>query len=288
TLQSSEHKNSNFTRLQHYTTVDNIDNVDDRFNYINSYTSIFFFSHFDSKQDIKSNLIGCKKKKKKNEGLISTDTVVFGIVGDKSIKPYSILILFMSLSYIGIALDQSGVLAFVSYHIVNRSNNNINRLFLFIATLSAVMTVLASNDIVILTITQIVYYYTLKMQIPPMPFLMVEFFSANIWSSVLYIGNPTNIIVAQAFNVAFLDFTKWTLLPTIACGVVAMTVAFFLYKEEFSLMVMRPQGVIVPRDALHSVPNAIIGTYKYLLYTNVETYVYFYFFFFLMFCLYIY
>ncbi len=40
---------------------------------------------------------------------ISFDVVLAGIAGDTHIKPYSILIVFMSLAYISVAVDQIGL-----------------------------------------------------------------------------------------------------------------------------------------------------------------------------------
>ena len=55
---------------------------------------------------------------------------------------------------------------------------------------------MTSNDIVILTLTPIIAYFCKYTGSDPLPFLFVQFFSSNIWSIILIIGNPTNIIVA--------------------------------------------------------------------------------------------
>lgn len=49
----------------------------------------------------------------------------------------------------------------------------------------------------------------------PVPYLVAEYVAANICSTLLYIGNPTNIIVAQAYQMTFLGYMKWSVLPTI-------------------------------------------------------------------------
>jgi arsenical pump membrane protein len=43
-------------------------------------------------------------------------------------------------------------------------------------------------------------------QIDPYPFLVAQFFVANIWSMMLFIGNPTNVIVAEAYSIGFLEY----------------------------------------------------------------------------------
>lgn len=47
------------------------------------------------------------------------------------------------------------------------------------------------------------------------PYLLAEFAAANLWSMALFVGNPTNIIVAQAYKMSFVGYSKWMLLPTL-------------------------------------------------------------------------
>ena len=70
---------------------------------------------------------------------------------------------------------------------------------------------LGSNDVVILTLTPILCYFTQVGNMDPTPWIFAEFFAANLLSFVLVVGNPTNIIVAQAYKLSFLEFSKWTL-----------------------------------------------------------------------------
>lgn len=42
-----------------------------------------------------------------------------------------------------------------------------------------------------------------------------EYAAGNIFGALLYVGNPTNIIVAQAYDMSFLGFSKIMTLPTL-------------------------------------------------------------------------
>lgn len=163
--------------------------------------------------------------------LIDTEIVTYGIVGDSRIRPYAIVILFMSLAYVCVALDQSGFLIFVSYKIVQKARNSYGLLFTYIFFLASGLTILTSNDTVIL-LTPVIYYFTEMLSIDPMPYLYGEFIAANIWSSTLFIGNPTNIIVAEAFDLTFLEFSKWTLFPTIVTGLTSFGTLYWYYRKD--------------------------------------------------------
>ena len=71
--------------------------------------------------------------------------------------------------------------------------------------MAAVLTVLTSNDIVILTLTPVIYHFSRATGIDPAPLLFLEFFTANVWSMALLIGGsfshshrPYNFTIIQA------------------------------------------------------------------------------------------
>ncbi len=54
--------------------------------------------------------------------------------------------------------------------------------------MAAVLTVLTSNDVVILTLTPVIYHFSKATGIDPAPLLFLKFFTANVWSMALLIG----------------------------------------------------------------------------------------------------
>ena len=69
-----------------------------------------------------------------------------------------------------------------------------------------------------MTLTPIACYFANTNRIDATGYLFAEFFAANIWSAALYIGNPTNIIAAQAFQLNFFTYSYWCALPTLGAG----------------------------------------------------------------------
>lgn len=81
-------------------------------------------------------------------------------LGDENLQPYAILILFFSLSYVSVALDVTGAFAFIALEATKVAGHSGTKLFFVIYVLAAVMTLVANNDIVVLTLTPIVCYFT--------------------------------------------------------------------------------------------------------------------------------
>ncbi len=132
------------------------------------------------------------------------------------------------------------------------------RLFLSLYLTVSLLTIFTSNDIIILTFTPFIYYFAKSAGIDPKPYLIAEFFAANTWSMMLYIGNPTNILLAAAFGLKFVEYTKWMLLPTLAAGAVNFFLLYALFHKEIKKPIV-VDGKIKPADAITDKPGAIIG-----------------------------
>jgi arsenical pump membrane protein len=115
---------------------------------------------------------------------------------------------------------------------IKKSGGNGKRLFFSVFLVSSAITLFTSNDIVILTLTPIIFYFSRHTGLNPLPYLVTEFFAANLWSTVFYFGNPTNIIAADASGIGFLQFTYWLALPTIAGGLVCLTLLYLKFRKS--------------------------------------------------------
>ncbi len=188
---------------------------------------------------------------------IDLEVISRGILGTERIKPFSIIILFFSLAYICISLDLTGLFEYMALKVAKGAGNSGIKLFIFFFLFSSILTTFTSNDIVILTITPIIIYFTKHTKIDPIPYLIAQFFAANIWSLTLYIGNPTNIIVAEAFGLTFLEYSAWMLLPTLIGGISCLILLWFIFKKKIPKSFESPE--INPKLALKDKFGAIFG-----------------------------
>jgi len=181
-----------------------------------------------------------------------------GILGDDHLQPYAIVILFFALAYLCLSLDITGLFDYIALRAILSTKGSGKGLFVAVFVLSTLLTVLTSNDIVILTLTKIILSLARFMKSDPLPFLILEFFMANIWSATLFIGNPTNIIVAEAYQLSFLDYSKWMALPTIFGGFTAFGLIWLRFWKSIPETVTIPQ--LDPDDFLKDKLGGIIGS----------------------------
>ena len=190
---------------------------------------------------------------------INQEIIIRGIIGgSENIQPYAILILFMSLAYICISLDITGFFEYLALYVLKAAKNSGKRLFIYFFFFSSILTLFTSNDIVILTITPIIIYFARYAKINPIPYLIAQFFAANIWSFALYIGNPTNIIVAEAYDFTFLNYSTWTILPTITAGLICFTFLWIIFRKQLPATFETP--IINPKTAIKDKNGAVFGT----------------------------
>lgn len=147
---------------------------------------------------------------------IHGSTIRLGIVGDESIKPYDVLVLFIALAYISIALDGTGALEAIAFWVSKRGGSSGRLLFTYLYAFFLLTACIVGNDPLILSGTPFLAYLTQSTGLEPTAWIFSEFMAANTASAVLVSSNPTNILITGSFGLNFLTgFTKWTILPSI-------------------------------------------------------------------------
>ncbi len=190
-------------------------------------------------------------------GIIDNDIIVKSIIGNNLLKPYEIIIIFYTVAYVSISVDLSGVLDFFAFKLIKHANNNGLYLFCFFYFFSCILTIFTSNDIVILTLTPIVFYLRKYASINIIPLLFAEFFGANTTSMLLYIGNPTNIIIANSLNLSFLDYTKIMFMPTVIATCANFILLLLVFKKKITKVFILHDN---KKLKLRSISDAIISS----------------------------
>src|SRR5690606_22054597 len=132
---------------------------------------------------------------------------------DSSMNPVKLVILFIFLTIISILLDEVGLFKFLSYKVIDWFKDSQIKIFIAVYFLTGILTVFTSNDVVILTLTPFVIYFSKHVKINPIPYLFSILTASNTFSIILIIGNPTNIYIASTLNVDFFEYLKVMFLP---------------------------------------------------------------------------
>ncbi|KAK7039230.1 hypothetical protein VNI00_010135 [Paramarasmius palmivorus] len=184
-----------------------------------------------------------------------------GIVGTDGVKPYNILILFFSLAYMAITLDITGILQAAAFWVSNKGGSHGWRLYFYFYVMLTLLSVVLGNDPVILSGTVFLVYYTSATSLEPTPWLMAEFAAANTASMVLFLGNPTNVVICEGFLINNVAFTAYTILPFLACIVTCFIALAFQFRDAKHIpKKLQKTGYLNPRGVLRDPVSAWVGS----------------------------
>lgn len=168
-------------------------------------------------------------------GCISFNQIFESVTASTAINPLKLLVLFFSMTFLSIFLDEVGFFKFLANWVLSRAKTSQIKLFVFLYIIVSLLSVFTSNDIVILTFTPFILYFSKNAKINPIPYLVAEFVSANTLSMTLIIGNPTNIYLATSFGVDFLTYIKIMFIPSLLSSIVAFLLLFLIFRKQLKL-----------------------------------------------------
>jgi arsenical pump membrane protein len=160
--------------------------------------------------------------------LIGVSEVTSVLFSNTPLNPLKILVLFISVSILSIALDEVGFFSYLANQALKLGKKNQTTLFVVLYAVISILTVFTSNDILILTFTPFICAFAKRANINPIPYLVAEFVSANTFSMMLSIGNPTNIYISSVYGISFFEYLKVMFVPTVFAGMSAFLLLFLL------------------------------------------------------------
>ncbi|MBQ9940956.1 MAG: hypothetical protein IJO74_05410 [Clostridia bacterium] len=188
-------------------------------------------------------------------GCIDIKTVFSALSADTAVNPLKILVLFICMTILSVLLDEIGFFAYLANKSLGYAGKNQFKLFLILYITVSLLTIFTSNDIIILTFTPFICYFSKNAKINPLPYLVAQFIAANTWSMMLIVGNPTNIYLATVYHVNFIYYIKIMVLPTVAAGIVAFVILWLFFRKHLST----PLSVCKTTAEINDIPMLIIG-----------------------------
>lgn len=160
---------------------------------------------------------------------IGREEVKAGTLGDNGIFPIDIMIFFITLAYIAISIDASGLIRYLALKVLQWGGKVGHRLFFYLYAFFFSLGVFIGNDPIILSGTAFLAYMTrVSNNIKhPRAWIFTQFSIANIASAVLVSSNPTNLVLAGAFDIRFIDYTANMVVPVVVTAIVLFP--FLLY-----------------------------------------------------------
>ncbi|KAF5350583.1 hypothetical protein D9756_008764 [Leucocoprinus leucothites] len=193
---------------------------------------------------------------------LGIEQVYDGIVGTDNIRPYKIIITFLSLAYISITLDVTGVLEAAVFWAGSRARSDGWKLYIYFYIIVTILGLIFSSDPVIHSTGAFLADFTIARGLQPLPWLISAFAAINTPAMVLFTGNPTNFIICDIFDINKAVFSAYTILPFAACSIVCLLVSVRQFRgTKYFPSQPSISGWTTARDSLQDATATVAGIF---------------------------
>ncbi|KAJ5377658.1 uncharacterized protein N7496_005067 [Penicillium cataractarum] len=161
-----------------------------------------------------------------------------GTLGADNISPIDIMAFFLTLAYIAISIDASGLIRWLAFKVLQRGGGVGHRLFFYLYAFFFGLGSFIGNDPIILSGTAFLAYMTRVSSniVHPRAWIHSQFAVANIASAILVSSNPTNLVLAGAFEIKFIVYTANMIVPVVATAIVMFPFLLYIIFADESLI----------------------------------------------------
>lgn len=174
-----------------------------------------------------------------------------GTVGAENISPIDIMVFFLTLAYIAISIDASGLIRYLAFKVLQKGGGIGRRLFFYLYAFFFGLGSFIGNDPIILSGTAFLAYMTRVSSniVHPRAWIHSQFAVANIASAILVSSNPTNLVLAGAFEIKFIVYTANMIVPVVATAIVIFPFLLYIIFADESLIPLSIEMHELPAEA---------------------------------------
>lgn len=182
---------------------------------------------------------------------IGREEVAAGTIGAHHINPIDIMVFFITLAYIAISIDASGLIRYLAFKVLQWGGKAGHKLFFYLYTFFFALGSFIGNDPIILSGTPFLAYMTrVSSNIEhPRAWIHTQFAIANVASAILVSSNPTNLVLAGAFQIKFVEYTANMIVPVIFTAILLFPCLLYVVFRKDSLV---PKAI-----TMHALPEEV-------------------------------
>ncbi|RDW58931.1 putative arsenite efflux transporter ArsB-like [Aspergillus mulundensis] len=187
-----------------------------------------------------------------------------GTIEADNISPIDIMVFFLTLAYIAISIDASGLIRYLAFKVLQKGGKVGHRLFFYLYAFFFLLGSFIGNDPIILSGTAFLAYMTRVSSniVHPRAWIYTQFAVANIASAILVTSNPTNLVLTSAFQIKFIDYTANMIVPVVITAIVLFPFLLYIIFADESLVPLSiemhelPDEVKAKAPVNPNIPNA--------------------------------
>jgi Na+/H+ antiporter NhaD/arsenite permease-like protein len=179
-----------------------------------------------------------------------------GTLGANNISPIDIMVFFLSLAYIAISIDASGLIRYLAFKVLEKGGGVGRRLFFYLYVFFFGLGTFIGNDPIVLSGTAFLAYMTrVASNIRhPRAWIHTQFAVANTASAILVSSNPTNLVLAGAFQIKFVEYTANMIVPVVVTAIVLFPFLLFIVFPYESLIPSKIEMYVLSEEEKKKTP----------------------------------
>ena len=192
--------------------------------------SIFLIAYF---------FIATEKVEKSIAALLGAVAVIaFGLVTfDQAVESIDLNVIFLligMMTCVGV-LAETGFFEWVAIYVAKKMRGDDVKILVAMLVVTMVFSALLDNVTTIILLAPVTILITQLLEVPTLPFLILEAIASNIGGTATLIGDPPNIIIGSTARLTFTDFLVH-LTPGVAVIAVVFTIsAVFLMRARLQV-----------------------------------------------------
>lgn len=139
---------------------------------------------------------------------------------------FNVIFLLVSMMIIVAITTRSGIFNWLANELLKFTKGRPVKILFMLGIFTAVVSALIDNVTTVILILPITFAIVKKLDINPIPYLIVEVFASNIGGTATLIGDPPNIIIGSAAGFSFMDFINEL---TGIVAIILLAVIFAMY-----------------------------------------------------------
>ncbi len=144
---------------------------------------------------------------------------------------FNVIFLLVAMMIIVNISTATGMFNWIANQLLKYTKGHPALIVAVLAVFTAVVSAFLDNVTTVILIMPITFYIAEKLDINPIPFLIVEIFASNIGGTATLIGDPPNIIIGSAAGFSFMDFLN-ELTGIVALILVLVVATMFLFFRK--------------------------------------------------------
>jgi Na+/H+ antiporter NhaD/arsenite permease-like protein len=182
-------------------------------------------------------LIASEKIEKSLAALLGAVAVIaFGLISfEDAVRAIDLNVLFLLIGMMTCvnALAETGFFEWVAIYVSKKAKGNALVIFFVMLIITMIFSAFLDNVTTIILLAPVTILITQVLEIPTMPFLILEALASNIGGTATLIGDPPNIIIGSRVNLSFNDFLIHSMPGVIIIATVFIITTCIIFRKKF-------------------------------------------------------